>query len=108
MKPRHAAALALVGWYLMTPTVIRPDKVTHTRVYDNWWAPISAWTINGSYDSAAECEKKKEKLHVTGAQQLQFAREHFQDDKDGEFLALGDANNRSVCIATDDPRLKEK
>jgi hypothetical protein len=24
MKPRHAAALVLVGWYLMTPPV-RPD-----------------------------------------------------------------------------------
>ena len=50
MKPRHAAALALVGWYLMMPPMTcRPSIQINT--------PLSHWEISSSYDTADECEK---------------------------------------------------
>jgi len=60
MNPRHAAALALVGWYLMQPTVF--GKQGH-QAFDNSEAEISEWTAVSSYDSAAQCEKAKANLY---------------------------------------------
>jgi hypothetical protein len=50
MDLRHAAALALVGWYLMMPPIGSDGKIYYN-------APISQWHINSSYDKAAECEE---------------------------------------------------
>jgi hypothetical protein len=62
MKPRHTAALALVGWYLMIPPVI---DLKHKRRYEaDTDAPLSKWKQSGSYDSADACEKDKwKRLH---------------------------------------------
>ena len=48
MKPRHAAALALVGWYLMVPPV--DGKSVDSD------APLSKWTVYATSDSARKCE----------------------------------------------------
>ncbi len=82
MNPRHAAALALVGWYLMVPP--------------NGGGPVSGkWIINSSYDSAKECEKAGEKLR----ENTQYVLRRNPDAPGIEFMA-------ATCIATDDPRLK--
>ena len=52
MKPRHAAALALVGWYLMVP-----PPVIHSSVPVDTDAPLSKWGIFSAHDSAADCEQ---------------------------------------------------
>jgi hypothetical protein len=49
MKPRHAAALALVGWYLMVP----PTTKNHVVHYEE---PISGWQIIDSFDTAQACK----------------------------------------------------
>ena len=85
MNFRHAAALALVGWYLMIPSVTPSG-------YDNA-APLGKWFVYGGYDSAHECE---------GAKFLD--REGLKQRHD----PLADAFKNAQCIATDDPRLKEK
>ena len=56
MKPRHAAVLALVGWYLMTPP---PPFYPST--------PLSKWTRLGKtdYESEEECTAVREKLQAT-------------------------------------------
>jgi hypothetical protein len=46
-KLQHAAALALLGWYLMTPPV--PD--TGTPQYN---APLAQWDIQRVFDSAGD------------------------------------------------------
>ncbi len=46
MTLRHAAALALVGWYLMYPPT--PNR------------PLSQWEILNIFDSATECRKALE------------------------------------------------
>jgi hypothetical protein len=49
MKPRHAAALALVGWYLMMPPVdpawIDPTDARFKQDQLNWNAPLYQWWI---------------------------------------------------------------
>jgi hypothetical protein len=48
----HAAALALVVWYLMLPPRDGAEVTIH--------APLSRWKIDGSYDSARKCQKQLE------------------------------------------------
>ena len=64
MKPRHAAALALVGWYLMVPPYSALKTVTDattgqrrfpTQTEIEQAAPLSAWTLGAGFDLAAEC-----------------------------------------------------
>ena len=55
MKPRHAAALALVGWYLIFPPVkpawidptdsrFKPDQLDSKAPVHEWW--IADWACN--------------------------------------------------------------
>ena len=97
MKARHAAALALVGWYLMTPPqsldmsgVTRENAKTEIpkRVKAYAWlfaaSPLSIWKTKNFFDTAEECKHQKN-LDVEA------------DSPDYIF---------EKCIATDDPRLK--
>lgn len=54
VKPRHAAALALVGWYLMTPPTPNndPDQFSAN-------APLSSWVQVGSYNSLEDCKNEQ-------------------------------------------------
>jgi hypothetical protein len=88
MKPRHAAALALVGWYLLgTP-------LPHLL-------PMEYWTRFGRYDTAKECQQAQIAL-IRESQRAGFK------PPPGPFSAddLREALGASECIATDDPRLK--
>lgn len=83
MNPRHAAALALMGWYLMMP----PGDSN---------APIARWHLIASFDTARECwAEQKQEL------------DYYQDPKHPDVNTWAQWNT-AECIATDDPRLKEK
>jgi hypothetical protein len=88
MKLRHAAALAIVGWYLMIPPRTAHDHVT----FDDH-APLASWFVFSAHDAAHECE---------GAKFLN--REAHKQSGDPMKAALDSAQ----CIAIDDPRLKGK
>jgi len=90
MKPRHAAALALVGWYLMTPPLIGPNYAIKED------APFSQWVIAQTFDTASDCEREKaaQKAKILPSAGTRGALPYCRDC----FLE---------CIATDDPRLKE-
>jgi hypothetical protein len=77
MKPCHAAALALVGWYLMVPLTERTIL------------PIAQWNHIASFDTADECERNRVVL-----------AEKNQHDPAKRSLIV-----QSECIASDDPRL---
>ena len=105
MKPRHAAVLALVGWYLMMPPIKGnlPDLKTDTD------APLSRWQQRGAYDTAKACEEKLEVLQ--GADGLTEAESKLSAGKNvtaKELQILSAPINYARCVATDDPRLKEK
>jgi len=98
MKLRHAAALALVGWYLMLPP-------QHGGSADfNTHAPLSEWTVLEKYDDTSACERGK-------MDQLSKWYDRASVDRPGTKEAEKDILmtirlNDSQCIASDDPRLK--
>ena len=107
MSVRHIVGFTLIGWYLLMPP--RGD------------APLSRWEIVASFDSASECR-----------QALDYVQDYARKQVDKASAALG-ANHKpkpgeptsehlrnlakavvaqvymdkEVCIATDDPRLKD-
>ncbi len=84
MNPRHAAAaLALVGWYLMMPPVLKNGE-------RDYRAPLSQWDLQWSYDSAAQCQK---------ASLLRYALRQENGKVVSGYIWS------AKCIATDDPRL---
>jgi hypothetical protein len=92
MKLRHAAALALVGWYLMAPPVTPcPDDCGADHQHVDTAAPLSKWKMIESFDTAEGCHRwqHQAELKLTADTYTAWTRAH-----------------RSECIATDDPRLK--
>jgi hypothetical protein len=88
MKVRHATALALVGWYLMIP----PGQPGKKQLTPDVNAPLSEWSIQSSFDTAAECTEAQQQLH--------------KDISKSEDSATSTELLMATCIATDDPRLK--
>ena len=103
MHLRHAAALALVGWYLMWP----PLRVT----WLDWlkgssseslqkYAPLSEWSVHKAFSSPAEC-------NAAQAAEVQDTMNDLQKDQSNDQLKIpAESAIYSQCIATDDPRLK--
>ena len=106
MNLRHAAALALVGWYLMTPPFIsvgpNPRDASLDKSVPDSEAPLSKWQWSGSFDSVDACQREQEK-EIAEAQNRELALPVAERDR-GVEMDFWEAR----CIATDDPRLKEK
>jgi hypothetical protein len=91
INTRHAAALALAGWYLMSAP---------PRTWFGSQQPLGNWTVLDSFDTAAECRAKLDELHVhvamSSAHRLPNGSLAFSPPLDPD---------AEKCIATDDPRL---
>lgn len=95
----HAAALALVGWYLMLPT---PHDSTLRYVPR---LPLSQWTVIQSFDSADDCEE----IHARGEAKTKKDLHKVKDpDTASPAGRLAFLYTQAECVATDDPRLREK
>jgi hypothetical protein len=105
MKPRHTAALLLVGWYLLIPPVFSPMG-EHHRSFNDLTAPINKWDIWAKFDSRASCEKEKEKLGSQAPPRIKFATEHPDEDPNGNVLAVSQAWQVADCVSSEDPRLR--
>ena len=108
MKLPHSAALALVGWYLMTPPFQAGALMSD--------APLSAWSQADAFDTASACNVPKVALqkaaHAPGAAE-RTARGYAKDHPNVTvppmpWSKMTEATDSAECIATDDPRLKEK
>jgi hypothetical protein len=86
MNLHHAAALALVGWYLMVP----PAK--------NLSAPLREWKIIDSFDRADECRLDRKAFYEDGLNRTKNPKDESDFDLGKTFIAC-------VCVETDDPRL---
>ncbi len=96
MNLHHAAELALVGWYLVIPPKLGVNSKDQIYVEP---APFSRWQISESFDTAKECQEAARAL----AQPVQSAAEAGQRQSLEDFRLV-----YAKCIASDDPRLKEK
>lgn len=87
----RVAALALVGWYLIIPSSTLPPNVAYKK-------PLSKWQIVRSFDAADDCQD--------------FLATFFEDSRQKQGLNLLEPAYRDYmfaeCVATDDPRLKQK
>jgi hypothetical protein len=118
MNPRHAAALALVGWYLIMPPADTQTGGNLVKV------PIKGWRKIAAYDTEAECRNRRtadfnsySAVHPGGAESSMQKQGDAELDKANGW-APGttrkiDAHSfesyiARQCVASDDPSLKEK
>jgi hypothetical protein len=93
MNFRHAASLALVGWFLMQPPIGSVDAIRNpsTGFYEaHSTLPFCAWEREDEYDTSEECR-------VALDQANQRAK-----------VGCPDCTVIAVCVAAGDPRLKSK
>jgi hypothetical protein len=100
VKLHHAAALALVGWYLMVPP-LGTDGMPDSK------APLSRWTIavSGSYDTARAC---KERISDDLGALSNYALKHPEQSDDPHIKNVEQTRFSEQCIASDDPRLRDR
>jgi hypothetical protein len=92
MKPRHAAALALVGWYLMVPPHPFGREV-----------PLRAeWSLYHVYKSADMCEWSRRGI---ASGMLEDAPADFLQRFGNRFM---DVFKQATCVAYDDPWFQGK
>jgi hypothetical protein len=136
MNIRHAAALALAGWYLMLPpTQEMVDPICHGRfslsglisgltesasdrlkrcdrealflVFD---APFLQWVQGGEFETLAECRADQQKPLTQEEKAEAGLTGAFTAgsgvSKDDLMRTLEHAISASKCLASDDPRLK--
>ena len=102
MKPRHAAALALVYWWLMLPPLVGndPGRSDATRL-------LIEWSRGAFYGTQSQCEAARTKLSniVKDPQKRQI---HFPAGSRHAAMFRYDRVMSAICVADDDPRLKSK
>src|SRR6266404_8843486 len=105
VKLRHAGALFLVGWYFMLPPLqfAGPGNDPYSVAIVDDPAPLSRWLPMMTFNTLQECDNFSTRL----ARNMRKSVKTERDKKDVETLIeiwLG----KYQCVATDDPRLKEK
>jgi hypothetical protein len=86
MKPRHAAALALVGWYLMAPPLEGPNV--------DPFAPLSKWVVIKAYATPTACSDAQNQMREAASHSNLQNR-------------AGIRRGCLVAVRFNDPRLKE-
>jgi hypothetical protein len=103
MKSTHAAALALVGWYLMVPPIrLGKSGSDGGHAWGEYsiesQAPLRNWT---------RAQFPQEFKYKTDCQRV--ISKHCNRGSDGDGTSYFEGSLCSAqCIASDDPRLKEK
>ncbi len=113
MNLRHGVAFALLGWYLMVPPLDRDGRLLVN-------APLSQWQTTWGLDSARQCavlSDLRDDAKTDSTKQLDIwiaAKKagHKLSDSQQQDLArsytIRVVSEQIKCIASDDPRLKEK
>jgi len=105
MTLSRVAALTLVGWYLAAPPIVSDPEPTgpHNGAESAaLMAPLGFWFKYDEFDSAAECKGEELSTRLMGAREVR------KKPISAEDRAVAFRNSQAQCIASDDPRLKEK
>jgi hypothetical protein len=94
MKPSHAAALALVGWYLMTPPTSK-DKI-HADL------PLSQWKKLQSFDTESQCQDA-----LTDLYNPSIDKRMRENTKPEAYKLFKQFMEDMRCVSTDDPRTRD-
>jgi len=103
MNLRHAATLALVGWYLMVPPAGLIFPETSPRVFMPKFD--RTWRVKATFNSANDCAVAREKHEADFALGVKSIMPKGYETHPTRSSPIDDG---ALCIATDDPRLKEK
>jgi len=108
MKLRHAAALALLGWYLIAPQIVNP---LGRKPYVDTHAKYRAWGVLHTFESQDKCKRARRIAQVAAQNRIPISFS-------GPLPAWWQENNPPIywlvqqaeaeCISTDDPRLTDK
>jgi hypothetical protein len=98
MKPRHAGALALVGWYLMSP-LGAPLKAGKGGL------DLSNWTVVGRYKSDVGCENERSGWLARALAGINKRNTLCANCPDNSWQEFWDSE-QALCVASDDPRIK--
>jgi hypothetical protein len=102
MKPRHAAALALVGWYLMIPHMVQTGPFTSS--FGGSKAPNGSWDVQATFGTSEACEAART-VYVADT------NNNFRYRSESDPMVRRELAEEKIvaeCVATDDPRLKER
>jgi hypothetical protein len=111
MKPRHAAVLALVGWYLMMPPPTHLPLLASPPLGLPFLAsppppppPLEQWEQVAAYDTAKECELAKYELAKAAVkdEQAQNCNVGSRKTSDTPRCQQDISKENTRCIATDD------
>jgi hypothetical protein len=81
MKSRHAGALALVGWHLITPSANASEPGDTS-------GPLTQWSVEGTFDTAYECQKNNPAKNKSSHEQFgRVADEEWAKDHPGESVS---------------------
>lgn len=111
MKSRHAAAIALVGWYWLAPPLIfTASRESPSGKLANGVAtylPINRWDNIRAFDRAEECEKARSDTlnSITGSAARAEKNAQLSAASKRAAKAVWAEWDLSICIASDDPRL---
>lgn len=109
MKLRLRSAIALVGWHLISP-IRDPAKpgVLPAKT------PLSQWRNLGTFDSSDQCQKALTALRASFEQDTRREITAWRKQNDNSQVqrvlhaaAAQAVAERSLCITSDDPRLKK-
>jgi hypothetical protein len=105
MKFHHAAALAIVVWYLMIPPIGADNKV-------DAHAPLSQWRRGVGFETQKDCDESLKDAIQNPMTQDEYQASAKQTRKAKmKPLSMSEMTKRtaeSLCVAGDDPRLKAK
>lgn len=103
MNALCAAALVLATWSIILPPPTDPNACA-IKVFNcggglgglNVKAPMSQWSVEGTFDTATDCKRALDAKQVQAIGRVLHEKGRYGDD-----LIFA-----AECIASDDPRLK--
>lgn len=101
MRQSHRAALALVGWFLITAPITDHGAI----IYQD--APLTQWTKTHHFNSESDCDAARKDMIQDTQDRVELAPDSAADEdtKQDANYALNQAL-ASQCVADDDPRLQ--
>jgi hypothetical protein len=105
MKPCHAAAIALLSWYLIAPPV--RDSGTEPPYLDTH-AEYRDWKVLRTFNSMTDCEALDQLAKSAATDGTPTA---FDGDDDGGIIVSNpqpwlDQRTEAECVEADDPRIE--
>jgi hypothetical protein len=96
---RHAAALSIAGWFLMTAPLSNQGTVVDQS------APLSEWKKARHFASEQECDAERQENINDSQDEMELAPNSEIDSSKGEANVALSAAMASQCIADNDPRI---